>query len=373
MDMRLDYLETFFWIGTLKSFADTAVKLNISQPTVSHRVKTLEQALNTTLIDRRGRRVVLTAAGARLMAEAPALLKSWKLLATRIGAPEPETGVLRIGVIESVLHSWLIPWIEQLRTERSGLELELTVETTPALLSLVERGAIDIIVAALAAGDGVRKRVLPSMPMVFVGKEGVHTDRKYTLAQLAQHDLLTFQVSSLPHSALIEQLATPSTSHARVHAISSISAMRALVASGFGVATLPRASMDEASAAAGLQELICETELAALPLCVSWRENQTRPHIREIVDSLERMAKAEDKPARLAHGRRPDAAKQSRKDTHGERTKRGRRARARTARAAERSAHAPTDSRRPLGLPHQRPRGAPRPGQRRHPPRGLRG
>ena len=32
---------------------------------------------------------------------------------------------LRVGVIESVLHSWLIPWVEHLRLEFPALELEL--------------------------------------------------------------------------------------------------------------------------------------------------------------------------------------------------------------------------------------------------------
>jgi hypothetical protein len=40
---------------------------------------------------------------------------------------------MRIGTIESVLHSWLIPWLEQLRIEQPQLGLNLTVEITPTL------------------------------------------------------------------------------------------------------------------------------------------------------------------------------------------------------------------------------------------------
>ena len=73
---------------------------------------------------------------------------------------------LRIGAIESMLHSWLIPWIERLRGEQAGLGLELTVETTPVLMDQIQRGAQDIVFAALpGGGDGVRNRPLPAMPM----------------------------------------------------------------------------------------------------------------------------------------------------------------------------------------------------------------
>lgn len=340
--MRIDYLQTFYWVGTLKSIADAAIKLDVAQATVSHRICMLEDCFKVQLLERKGRGIALTASGTLLLHELPAFLKTVEHLSARVGAPEPETGVLRIGVIESVLHSFLIPWIEALRSERSGLELELTVETTPNLIAAIEHGALDIIVAALAAGDGVRKRVLPAMAMVFVGKEGVHKTSSYSLAEIATHDLLTFQVSSLPHAALLDQLDTPETRHARVHAISSISAMRALVASGFGIATLPRGSLDAATAAAGLRELACETELDALPLCVSWHEDPARPHIRSIVDSLERAAKAQrvsgSKKLRSKNGH----SKPTRGDKHGKRSLEAR-ARSRPRRAAKPPADSPTN------------------------------
>jgi DNA-binding transcriptional LysR family regulator len=358
--MRIDYLQTFYWVGTLKSIADAAIKLDIAQATVSHRICMLEDSFKVQLLERKGRGIALTASGTLLLSELPAVLKTVEHLAARLGAPEPETGVLRIGVIESVLHSFLIPWIQALRHERSQLELELTVDTTPNLISAIEHGALDIIVAALAAGDRVRKRVLPAMPMVFVGKTGVHKTSTYSLAEIAQHDLLTFQVSSLPHAALLDQLDTPQTLQTRVHAISSISAMRALVASGFGIATLPRGSLDQATAAAGLCELACAAELDALPLCVSWHEDPARPHIRAIVDSLERSAKAEHLP--VANKLRPKNghSKTTRGNTDEKRMQ-GPRARSRPRRTAQSRADSPADSRGASPLTHERPRRKSRP------------
>src|SRR6476620_9322207 len=103
-----------------------------------------------------------------------------------MGSGEAIAVSMRIGAIESVLHSWLIPWLESLRTEHPGLELELTVETTPILVDQIQRGTLDLVFAVLpASADGVRNQALPTMDMVFVGHPQLHTKRSYKLSELA--------------------------------------------------------------------------------------------------------------------------------------------------------------------------------------------
>jgi DNA-binding transcriptional LysR family regulator len=190
-----------------------------------------------------------------------------------------------------VLHSWLIPWIEQLRAEQPGLELELTVETTPMLTDLVRRGALDLVLAALPVhADGLHTRALPPMPMVFVGKRELHKRRRYTLEQLAGAELLTFQRGSQPHVALLDVLRSEGLGNARVHAISSISAMVRLVADGFGVATLPRAAIERIEETEGLRQLSCETKLLPLPIHASWRADPSSGAINAIVESASAFA-----------------------------------------------------------------------------------
>jgi DNA-binding transcriptional LysR family regulator len=184
------------------------------------------------------------------------------------------TASLRIGAIESVLHSWLIPWIEKLRVEQPGLELELTVEITPVLMDQVQRGAQDIVFAALpAGGEGVRTKALPAMAMCFVGQAAQHRKRAYTMADLAKGELLTFQRGSQPHVALLDALRLAKVEHKRVHTISSISAMAQLVQGGFGVATLPLAAAQRLVEVQGLRVLKCSSLLPPLPIHASYRSD----------------------------------------------------------------------------------------------------
>jgi DNA-binding transcriptional LysR family regulator len=66
--MDLDQLHTFLEIVRLKSFSKAAQTCYRTQPAISAQVRQLEQELNTTLFDRLGTRISLTAAG-RIFAE----------------------------------------------------------------------------------------------------------------------------------------------------------------------------------------------------------------------------------------------------------------------------------------------------------------
>jgi DNA-binding transcriptional LysR family regulator len=270
--MNLRFVEAFYWVATLKSVSRAAEKLYLTQSAMSARIASLEDELGTLLLDRRDKQFRLTVAGTRFVGCAQKLLEMQREIKAEMGSGQPMAASLRIGAIESVLHSWLIPWIEKLRGEQPGLELELTVETTPVLMDQIQRGAQDIVFAALpAGGDGVRTKAMPAMPMSFVGQAATMRKRAYTLAELASGELLTFQRGSQPHVALLDALRQAKVEHKRVHAISSISAMAQLVQGGFGVATLPLAAAERLVHVQGLRILKCDVQLPPLPIHASYR------------------------------------------------------------------------------------------------------
>jgi DNA-binding transcriptional LysR family regulator len=272
--MNLRFVEAFYWVATLKSVSRAAEKLFLTQSAMSARVAALEEELGVLLLDRRDKQFRLTVAGSRFVSYSQKLLELQREIKTEMGSGMALAASLRIGAIESVLHSWLIPWIEKLRVEQPGLELELTVETTPVLMDQVQRGAQDIVFAALpAGGEGVRTKALPAMAMCFVGQAAQHRKRAYTLADLAKGELLTFQRGSQPHVALLDALRMAKIEQKRIHTISSISAMAQLVQGGFGVATLPLAAAERLVEVQGLRVLKCNTSLPPLPLHASYRSD----------------------------------------------------------------------------------------------------
>jgi DNA-binding transcriptional LysR family regulator len=300
--MNLRFVEAFYWVATLKSVSRAAEKLFITQSAMSARLAALEDELGILLIDRRDKQFRLTIPGSRFLGYAEKLLDLQREIKTEMqGGQEPRSLTLRLGVIESVLHSWLISWIEQLRIEQPNLELELTVETTPVLMELVRRGTLDIAFAVLpVAADGVRTKALPPMDMVFVGQKQLHRKRTYTLADIAAHELLTFQRGSQPHVALLDQLRQAQVEPKRVHAISSISAMVQLVQGGFGIATLPAAALVRLSHSADVHSLRCETKLPPLPIHASYRSDPSTATIDDVLRSALSFSQANVKKSKKA-------------------------------------------------------------------------
>jgi len=281
--VNLKFVEAFSWAVSLKSVTRAAEMLHITQSALSSRIAALEAELGVVLLDRRDRQFRLTMAGQRFHAMAVEMLDLQRRMKDEMGGKSTRPMALRIGAIESVVHSWLTEWLQKMREHQPDFELELTVETSPVLVDQVRRGAQDLVFTALpAAAIGVRTRMLPAMPMSFVGHRGLPARRRYDLAGIGAHPLLTFQRGSHPHQALLQMFEDAGLPKPRVHAISSISAMVQLVDQGFGIATLPHAAATRLSDRLALKILPCSVPLADLPIHASFREDPGM-HLTEAV------------------------------------------------------------------------------------------
>jgi DNA-binding transcriptional LysR family regulator len=305
--MNLRFVEAFYWVTTLKSVTLAAEKLHLTQSAMSARISALEEELGAVLLDRRDKQFRLTNAGLRFFSYSQKFLELQRQVKTELGIAGRgssagnadgngmvgNTVTLRIGVIESVLHSWLIDWLSITRKELPELEIELTVETTPVLLDHIRRGVLDVVVTALPSGtEGVRTKTLKPMSMVWVGNISIHTKRSYSLGALAAFEVITFQRASQPYVALLDSLRQAQVVPKRLHAISSISAMVQLVAEGFGVATLPLLAamkyteLNGKSHNSSLRLLKCDTPLQSLPVHLSYRDDPTNNSSAAMVSSM---------------------------------------------------------------------------------------
>ncbi|MDP1739774.1 MAG: LysR substrate-binding domain-containing protein [Polaromonas sp.] len=310
--MNLRFVEAFYWVASLKSISRAAEKLYLTQSAMSSRIATLEGELGVLLLDRHDKQFKLTAAGTRFLLYAEKLLSLQREVKAEMGSGQAMAVSMRIGAIESVLHSWLIPWLEKLRADHPGLELELTVETTPILVDQIQRGTLDLVFAVLpAAADGVRNQALPTMDMVFVGHPELHKKRNYRLDELAEMELLTFQKGSQPHVTLLDLFRTRKMEPKKVHAISSISAMVQLVQGGFGVALLPRAAVERLTGFARLKPLTCDVQLQSLPIHASYRTDPTSRTVETVLQSAVAFAGGAKKRTKTATKGKPVLSKKS--------------------------------------------------------------
>lgn len=137
--LPLHVLPTFCSVARQPNLRAAATALHLTHSAISQQIKLLEQRLDTPLFDRRGRRLVLNAAGQALLdAAEPALaqLQQGVAAARAAGSGEPQT--LRLSTIPSFAQRWLLPRMARWRERQPTLMLEL--HTSQSLVDLARDG-----------------------------------------------------------------------------------------------------------------------------------------------------------------------------------------------------------------------------------------
>src|ERR1700749_1103344 len=88
-DLEVGELRAFCAAATLGSIAEAARAMNVSQPAMSKRLRSLETVAGTELFERSSRGVTLTASGVQLYSAARRLLHSADSVQALIKAPGP--------------------------------------------------------------------------------------------------------------------------------------------------------------------------------------------------------------------------------------------------------------------------------------------
>jgi DNA-binding transcriptional LysR family regulator len=148
MLLTLAQIRTFHSIVRLGSFQAAAKALNLTQPSVSQRVRELESALGTELFIRRGPRVTLTAEGHALIDHAERLLESADSITARFRGNNPLQGILRLGLNESFALLCLPELLRRLRVSYPDLQTAVHVGDTAAVSRLLNDRKLDVAIVS---------------------------------------------------------------------------------------------------------------------------------------------------------------------------------------------------------------------------------
>jgi len=144
--MDMDQIRTFREVVELGSFVRAGESLNITQSTVSARMKELEAGLGQPLFVRRKSGVTLTAAGKRFQPHAATLLRVVQQARQDIALPADTRAVLNIGAQFSLWQRILLRWMGRFRTARPDVALRAEVGTPESLMRNLADGMLDFVV-----------------------------------------------------------------------------------------------------------------------------------------------------------------------------------------------------------------------------------
>jgi DNA-binding transcriptional LysR family regulator len=144
-DVQLPHLATFSKAAELSSFTEAAKVLSLTQAAVSQRIQALEKALDRSLFQRRGGRVLLTEAGQKLYAYAQRILDLHREARHEItGRDTPLVGELRIAA-SSIPGEHLLPALLSIfGRQYPHVRVRASISDSMAVVGQVERGEVSL-------------------------------------------------------------------------------------------------------------------------------------------------------------------------------------------------------------------------------------
>ncbi|MFC7288306.1 LysR family transcriptional regulator [Herminiimonas glaciei] len=226
------------------SLTGAANVLHVTQSALSHSMKKLEQQLGTDIWVREGRALRLTQAGQYLLAVANRVLPQLTLAEERLRQfSQGERGALRIGMECHPCYQWLLKVVSPYLTAWPDVDVDVKQKFQFGGIGALFAYEIDLLVTP----DPLYKPGLHFEP-VFDYEQVLVVPRKHALAkvkhvepeQLMSEVLITYPVAT-DRLDIYNQFLLPAGITPRRHkTIETTDIMLQMVASGRGVAALPR-------------------------------------------------------------------------------------------------------------------------------------
>ena len=239
--MDWDKLRIFHAVADAGSLTHAGDSLHLSQSAVSRQIRSLEEALNTTLFHRHARGLILTEQGELLFDATQAMMKRVDAATARIRDSEEEVfGELRVTTTHGFGALWLAPRLTKLYELYPQLKIDLMLEER--VLDLPMREAdVAIRMKEPSQADLIRKRLMSIRMRLYASPEYLsEAGEPKTPAEMSNHRLICQNPRSAQVTAglnLVKELLTYDI-HSMLTVNNYFGVLQAVI-SNLGIGVLP--------------------------------------------------------------------------------------------------------------------------------------
>lgn len=244
--MNTFQLECFLAVASSLNFARAAEQMNVSQPTITHQIKSLEDELNVKLFNRSTRLVELTAEGETFIADAKSMISIAKQAKLRLNSSSDKPiEMISIGCGNYVQLAMLSEVLLQIKRDVPNLHPRLLVSPMEQLFQSLGTERLDLIFGVYdqnaIKGDTKFKKLLQSNIVCICRNDHELSGKEcITFEDLKKEPLIFCDPMSLdPEMAKLQFQLIEGREPADMHFCSSSAASYILARSGYGIALLP--------------------------------------------------------------------------------------------------------------------------------------
>jgi len=259
----LKSLETFYWVAVLGGFRAAAAKLNTTQPAVSARIAQLEDELGVELFEASSRRTTVSPRGKLLLSYVERLFQVRAEMLEAVADPSALTGLFRLGVSETIAHTWLPELIEKISEKFPQITLDIAVDATVELQHRLMLSEIDLALMAepLDNPEATSQQLCAYPFKLIAAKSKIREFEGRDIRELlSDYPIITYPTTAVSTGALIDAVRDQlGISEIRLWGISSVHTIISMVSAGRGIGALSPVSVEAELKRGGLQ--ILETAL----------------------------------------------------------------------------------------------------------------
>jgi LysR family transcriptional regulator, regulator for metE and metH len=243
MHIEIRHLKLVAAIAETGSVTEAGNRLHLTQSALSHQLRDAEEQLGAPLFERKNRKMVITAAGERLLQTAKNVLAELDRAATDIEKRDAGSqGLIRLSTQCYTVYYWLPPRLKCFQKKFPDVEFQLVIEATDNPFTALLEGKLDLAIVC----DPIRNRKIVYTPLfedemyIIVPPEHRLAGKRYVEAKdLAGENLIIYPPKE-ECTVLKEVLEPAGVAPRRIQEVMLTEGIVEMVRAGLGVASLPR-------------------------------------------------------------------------------------------------------------------------------------
>jgi DNA-binding transcriptional LysR family regulator len=262
--MNIENIEAFVYVVHLGSFNKAAEALYLTQPSITSRIRSLENSLNTKLFHRHGRYVSLTDDGNKLIAYAEKMLQTYQEATYKLNQHISVPDQIRVGCSVSISNYIIPEMIPRLKEKFPDIRIKLYSNHSEEIVKKLMNDEVDLGLVRLTSHPRMETKTILSFPIGLYAAPKhplVLKERNISAAELLEHDVIFYDHNStewlLIHRLLEQAKIKPNV----IMEVDNMETAKRLVAKGMGICILPEHSVAQELQTKALARIPLETDL----------------------------------------------------------------------------------------------------------------
>jgi DNA-binding transcriptional LysR family regulator len=150
--MNIDVINTFLLLTETGNFSRVAEKSNLTQSTVSARIKNLEDTLGAQLFERTPSGVLLTDVGQKFYKYAAAMSQSWQESRQEMARAANPKKMIGLGLHMTMWRRFMPDWLVWMEKHHPEFALHVEADYSERLADYISQGVLDLAITHMPSG-----------------------------------------------------------------------------------------------------------------------------------------------------------------------------------------------------------------------------